>query len=73
MFAVSVVFRDEDGFQRRGELVNPFKIMVEGLRQVAHIENRDEQIAVMTCDGENLDLHHIPLLAVVEMKEVVIA
>lgn len=76
MFAVRVVFRNEDGEALTGELVNPFKIMVEGTRQVLHITHEiPAQVDVMAYaeDGETLEIHRIPSLAIVSMKEVAYA
>lgn len=76
MFAMHIVFRNEDGEVLTGELVNPFKIMVEGTRQVAHIAHEvPAQVDVMAyaADGESWEMHRIPSLAIVSMKEVALA
>lgn len=75
MFAVMVKFRDEDGRERRGELVNGFRIMQEGVRQVIHIDQENAaDVQVMTVDADrNLEIHRVPSLAIVKMKEVALA
>lgn len=74
MLAIRVKFRDEDGEVRRGELVNSFRIMVgiDG-EAVAIDQENPVDIAVMTFDGETLAMHHVPMLAIVNMKEVMLA
>lgn len=71
MFAVRVEFRDENGEPQCGELVNPFRIMVEGVQQVVHVAHESPaEVAVMTFDGETLDMHCVPTLAIIRMNEV---
>lgn len=74
MFKIGVTFRDEDGEIRIGELVNSFRIMIEGTEQVVHIDQPNEtDIDVVTYDSETLEMHRIPSLAIVKMKEVALA
>lgn len=70
MFKVKVKFRDENGKVRRGELANPFQIMVEGLEEVLYIDQENPtDIAVITRQGA----HQIPMLAVEDMWAVALA
>ena len=74
MFAMMIDFRDENGQARRGELVNPFRIMVEAGREVVHVvQENPAEITVMTFDGLTLETHLVPSLAIVNMKEVAIS
>lgn len=68
---VIVRFRDEYGRVSLGELVNSFRIFVEGLREIVEIDHLADEIDVATFDGETIMVHRVPLLAVVDMKEVV--
>lgn len=70
MFVVSVRFRDEEGQERLGELVNPFKIMVEPSGESVYIvQENPVDIDVITVRGSEWAMHRIPTLAVIEMRE----
>ncbi len=74
MFAMMVKFRNDNGEEQVGELVNSFRIMIEGTRQVVVINREDpDAISVLTFDGETLETHLVPTLALIKMEEVAIS
>jgi hypothetical protein len=67
-----VKFRNENGEELTGELVNSFRIMVEPSGETVYIDQENPvEIDVMTFDGTTLAMHRIPMLAIVNMQEVV--
>ena len=69
---IAVLFRDEDGTPRRGELVNPHKVLVEMGREVIAVQHETPAFFdVTTFDGETLSMHKVPVPAIVKMREVV--
>ena len=71
MFAIRVTFRDEDGDVRTGQLVNTFRLMVEGDDQIIEVDDDGTDVHVACFDGTTIAMHRVPVLAVIDMIEAV--
>lgn len=72
MNPIRVKFCNEEGKIVYGELVNPVKVMIEMSEEVLHVEQEaSTHVDVVTFDGVTLVAHQVPMLAVIQMKEVV--